>query len=68
MKTQAALIRSVVVFLLLPLLISPLGRMIGKVANVVLGPGPTKVGGALVSCPFFKPLAKATILPNRLIL
>ena len=30
-----------------PLLISPLGRMIGKVANVFLGPGPTIVDGAL---------------------
>ena len=47
METQAVLIRSIVVFLLLPLLISPLGRMIGKVANVFLGPGPTIVDGAL---------------------
>ena len=30
-----------------PLLISPLGRMIGKVANFALGPAPTIVDGAL---------------------
>ena len=47
MKTKAACIRYVMVFLHLPLLISTLGRMIGKVANLALGPGPTIVDGAL---------------------